>query len=487
MLLRRGAKMASGACNDGEPRAARAGLRLKTILSGWAGLAMFGCGQAALAQTASPPAQSPAPARVQASAAAAAPQFQPLSPLEVSQLRQLVLQQQSRLDNQERELLRQRQQLANQAEAMRTAGLGAVPPLPSATPPMPAQANGGQQNASAMAQNQQSAPQAARPQLIPPPSAPTQTASAEADRPRSQRQADQLLLDAGGVLLPRWHWQIEPSLDWTHISSDRVNISGYTVFNSIVIGTIRVDDVTRDIGSFAVSGRVGLPRRTQLDLRVPYQYRVDRETLGVGTADLRDQYTEGGHLGDVEATASWQPFVAKGIIPATILRLRARFPTGESAFEIPRIPTGAGGQTKLIRPPSGSGHYVLEPGFTAVWRSDPLVLFIGAARSFPIERDFPVFGKIEPGPVTSFFAGLNLAVNERSSLNISFSNQLTASTRQNGLKLIGTPSNDARLGIGGSFGITETQSVSVTLQMGLTDQSPAYALSIGVPISLGQP
>jgi hypothetical protein len=454
-------------------RAVRVGLRFSTMLSGLAGLAVMTSSQAALAQAA--PARAPTPAP--------APQFQPLSPLEVSQLRQLVLQQQTRLDNQERELLRQRQQLVSQAEAMRVAGIATTPPSLAA-----ASAQG---SAQMMAQNQQPAPAAApvtvRPQVIPPAPTPTQTASTEGDRPRSQRQADALLLDAGGVLLPRWHWQVEPSLDWTHISSDRVNISGYTVFNSIVIGTIRVDDVTRDIGSFSLSGRVGLPRRTQIDVRVPYQYRVDRETLGVGTADLRDQYTEGGHLGDVEATASWQPLVAKGVIPATILRLRARFPTGESAFEIPRIPTGAGGQTKLDRPPSGSGHYVLEPGFTAVWRSDPLVLFLGAARSFPITRDFPVFGKIEPGPVTSFFAGLNLAVNERSSLNISFSNQLTASTRQNGLKLVGTPSNDARLGIGGSFGITETQSISATLQMGLTDQSPAYAISIGVPISIGRP
>ena len=202
---------------------------------------------------------------------------------------------------------------------------------------------------------------------------------------------------------------------------------------------------------------------------------------------MRDQITEGGHLGDVELTGSWQPLVARGIIPATILRLRARFPTGESAFEIPRITTGAGGQTKLVRPPSGSGHYVLEPGFTAVWRSDPLVLFLGGARSFPIKRDFPVFGSIEPGATTSFFAGLNLAVNERSSLNLSFSNQLTASTRQNGLKLIGTPTNDARLSVGGSFGLSETQSISVTFQMGLTDQSPAYAISIGVPLAIGRP
>lgn len=445
-------------------------LRATTAIYGLVSVLALSLSTQALAQTAPPVPPTPA---------AVPPTFVPLSPLEISQLRQLVIQQQTRLDNQERELLRQRRLIQAQSEAAHASNL-AVPPVPEAGPPPVSVAQGSQNAESQPSLN----PAAAR---VASPAPPTQVASADADRPRSQRQADQLLLDAGGVLLPRWRWQIEPGLDWTHISSDRVNISGYTVFNSIVIGTIRVDDVSRDIGSFSLSGRVGLPRRTQLDLRIPYQYRVDRETLGVGTSDLRDQLTEGGHLGDIEATASWQPLVARGVIPATILRLRARFPTGESAFEIPRISTGAGGQTKLIRPPSGSGHYVLEPGFTAVWRSDPLVLFLGGSRSFPIKRDFPVFGSIEPGETTSFFAGLNLAVNERSSLNLSFSNQLTASTRQNGLKLIGTPTNDARLGIGGSFGLSESQSVSVTLQVGLTDQSPAYAISIGIPISIGRP
>lgn len=457
-------------------------IRLSVWFAGFVSTLALGAATQAFAQASPTPPNAAAPATP-----ASPPAFVPLSPLEISQLRQLVIQQQTRLDNQERELLRQRRQIQAQGEALQ-ATRNAIPAMPDAGPPPVdmAQNNQGSGQSQPQPQPQPQGQAQSRP-AAPPASPPVQVASAESERPRSQRQADQLLLDAGGVLLPRWKWQIEPGLDWTHISSDRVNVSGYTVFNSIVIGTIRVDDVSRDIGSFSLSGRVGLPRRTQLDLRIPYQYRVDRETLGVGTADLRDQITEGGHIGDVEATASWQPLVAKGIIPATILRLRARFPTGESAFEIPRISTGAGGQTKLIRPPSGSGHYVLEPGFTAVWRSDPLVLFLGASRSFPIKRDYPVFGTIEPGETTSFFAGLNLAVNERSSLNISFSNQLTASTRQNGLKLIGTPTNDARLGIGGSFGLTETQSVSVTFQMGLTDQSPAYAISVGVPIALGQP
>jgi hypothetical protein len=437
-------------------------LLVKTPLYPSFGLMVLFCASSAFAQSASqsvPPQQSVSSLTPTTSA-----NFVPLSPLEISQLRQLVIQQQARLDSQERELLRQRRQIQLQIDANHAVA-SSVPQMPDAGPP-PISTAQAQQNA-----------QVAR-VTVPTPIPPSQVANAEGERPRSERQADQLLLDAGGVLLPRWRWQIEPSFDWTHISSDRVNISGYTVFNSIVIGTIRVDDVSRDIGSFSLSGRVGLPRRTQIDLRVPYQYRVDRETLGVGTADLRDQVTEGGHIGDIEATASWQPLVARGIVPATILRLRA--------FEIPRISSGAGGQTKLVRPPSGSGHYVLEPGFTTVWRSDPLVLFLGASRSFPIERDFPVFGNIEPGQTTSFFAGLNLAVNERSSLNLSFSNQLTASTKQNGVKLIGTPTNDARLGIGGSFGLSESQSLSVTFQMGLTDQSPAYAISIGVPLAIGR-
>src|SRR5580698_5953572 len=109
------------------------------------------------------------------------------------------------LDAQRAELNELRQELRNQSALLRRAGLGDANSL------------GRVNEHSIIRIADQSAP-------VP---APVNAASAE--RPRPVRQADQLLVDAGGVLLPRWTLQVEPSLTETHVSNPRVNIFGYTV------------------------------------------------------------------------------------------------------------------------------------------------------------------------------------------------------------------------------------------------------------------
>src|SRR5579872_3151995 len=154
------------------------------------------------------------------------------------------------------------------------------------------------------------------------PPAETAQGGASAERPKSERQAEQLLVDAGGVLLPRWTAQFEPAVDETHASNPRVNIFGYTIFNAINIGTIRVDDVQQDVINTAFSARLGLPFRTQVDFRVPYTFAFSHIVKGVGAGMPTNFNTDGMHIGDTQATVSWQPVVEKGWIPAVILRVR---------------------------------------------------------------------------------------------------------------------------------------------------------------------
>jgi hypothetical protein len=343
----------------------------------------------------------------------------------------------------------------------------------------------------------------------------TSQGGATADRPRSERAADQLLVEAGGVLLPRWTLQVEPSADVTHVSNPRVNIFGYTIFNAINIGTIRVDDISQDILNTTLSARLGLPHRTQFDIRVPFTQAFVRQTKGIGTGVISELSTQGHHLGDIQATFSWQPVVERNWIPAIVLRARATIPTGESVFQIPLVQglnQTNGAETDLVRAPTGSGYYSIEPGFTAVWRSDPLVLFIGGsyAHTFPTShyvtllttyspdpvthqlvatRSSHDYGILDPGDVIAFNAGVNFAVNERASLNFSFVDQYSTYTRQRAVHgryatLYGTSVNDARLGVGASFGLTDNVALVVNAGMGLTDQSPGYTFAVSLPITL---
>lgn len=306
---------------------------------------------------------------------------------------------------------------------------------------------------------------------------------ATAERPQSDKAVDQLLLDQGGVLLPRNTLQIEPSLDYTSISSDRVNISGFSIFNAILIGTIRVDDVNRDILTGAVTARYGTGHRTQVDLRVPFVYRNDTETTGIGTGDAMERHTSGYGLGDIGLTIAWQPLAAKGGRPAAILRVQAEYPTGKSAFEIERIaPTENSPERVLVEAPTGSGFYTVSPGVTFVWPIDPVVMFAGGAYNYTFGRRFDEFGFVEPGHGFEFFAGMNMSINERVSMNFSFLDKQRFATVANGVKIPGSGTHDARLSLGASVGISDRASLVISSSTGLTDKSPDFAFSVRLPI-----
>jgi len=339
---------------------------------------------------------------------------------------------------------------------------------------------------------QVAARQETAPQNQPPATAPAQQQAdapasgeqmAEAERPQSDRALDQLLVDQGGVLLPKGVLQIEPSIDYTSISSDRVNISGFSIFDAIVIGTIRVDDVNRDILTGAVTARYGTSSRSQVDLRVPYVYRNDTETTGVGTGDALERSTDGNGLGDISLTLSYQALTAKGGRPATIFRVQGEFPTGKSAFEIDRVaPSEDSPERILVEAPTGSGFYTISPGVTFVWPIDPVVLFAGGAFNYTFSREFDEFGLVEPGHGFEFFTGMNMSINERVSMNFSFLDKQRFATSSDGVKIPGSGTHDARLSLGASVGLSDRASLVVSSSAGLTDESPDFAFSVRLPI-----
>jgi uncharacterized coiled-coil protein SlyX len=317
-----------------------------------------------------------------------------------------------------------------------------------------------------------------------PPAPAQQQQAADAERPKSEKGVDQLLLDQGGVLLPVGKFQIESGIDYTSISSDNVNISGFSIFNAIVIGTIRVDDVSRDILTGALALRYGLHNRVQIDARIPFVYRNDSETTGIGTGDAMTRHTKGHGLGDISATVSYQPFSARGWRPATILRLQGEFATGKSAFEIPRVPAEEGSPERILtQAPTGSGFYTLSPGVNFVWPTDPVVLFAGGNFNYSLKRRFAEFGLVEPGSGFEYYAGVNLSINELVSLNFSLLNKHRFKTRLNGVALPGSSSNDARLTFGASIGLTERVSLVLSASNGLTDESPDFTFSARLPIA----
>jgi hypothetical protein len=329
-------------------------------------------------------------------------------------------------------------------------------------------------------------PQTPAGEVQPAPGEPGAAKTTEEERPKSEKPTELLLLEAGGILLPEGRLILEPSVEYDHISGNRVNISGFTIFDAIVIGTIRVDSLDRDIVTSELTARYGITNRVQVDFQAPYVYRRDTAVRGIGTGTVTESTVTGNDIGDMQGTVEWQPITGHGSIPDTIFRLSVRAPTGSSAFEIPTepVPGGNPGETQLTSAPTGTGFWGAGPGVTAVWRTDPVVLFGGGAYTFNFSRTFDNFGKIEPGDTYEFFGGMNFAINEAVSLNMSFIDQITDSTKQNGVTSPGTAANDARLILGTSVGITPYVSLLVSAGAGLTDQSPDFTFTVSAPITL---
>ena len=417
-------------------------------------------------------------------AAAAADEISPAVLEQLKELQRVVDEQQKIIDEQQRRLTKlERQAVApgvtaagvqpaiyNQGSGVASPGLyaqaGPVPPAPVAPVPVPPVAP--------------SEP----PEAAPPPEPPE--AELEEERPEEiEKPKEELLLESGAVLLPAGVLQIEPMIDYTHTSSDRVNILGFTIFEAIVIGLIRVDEIERDVIRPTINARYGLTNRLQLETTVPGVYREDSEILGVGTAGQSEIITDNFDIGDVEIGAAYQLLTQREWIPGTVLRLRGRFPTGRSAFDIDTttVTVNETQRTILEETPTGSGFYAVAPGVTFILRSDPVAFYGGGSYTVNLMRDREEFGEIDPGDTAEFFLGMNVALSDRVGMNLSLVDQITEKTLQNGEEQVGSDSNDARISLGGSYGLTPDVSILASASVGLTDESPDFVFTLSLPIN----
>lgn len=311
---------------------------------------------------------------------------------------------------------------------------------------------------------------------------PPQALPAEEERPKAEKPTEQLLVQQNAILLPAGTIQIEPGLDYQHYYNNSVNIAGFTIFNAIVIGTIDVDKVDRTIVTGSVTGRYGIFNRLQADVRVPYVYRTDSTIFGVGTSTVSDVSISGNGMGDTEVGLSYQPLIGSGAIPNVIVRARGVIPTGISPFDVGTQTIN--GRKILKTAPTGNGYYAAGLQATGVWRTDPLVLYAGAGFTY----NFPFnpgaqFGEIKPGNTVNWVGGAVVALNDTVSLNLSLQASQSFASFQNGTKVLGSESSDARLLLGTSIGITRNMTLLITGTVGLTTDAPAYGVTVSLPFS----
>ncbi|BAL22567.1 hypothetical protein AZKH_0221 [Azoarcus sp. KH32C] len=307
------------------------------------------------------------------------------------------------------------------------------------------------------------------------------------------------IFEQPGVLTPRDKWVVEPSLQYSHSSSDRIALIGYTVIPAILIGLIDVREVKSNSFIGALTVRRGITNRFELEGKFPYVYRSDTSVsrpVGAGAAADQAFDVDGRGIGDIELTGRYQLNDGGAENPYYVGWLRLKTRTGRDPFEVKvdrtiRGTTGTGLQTEL---PTGSGFYTLTPGLTVLVPSDPVVFFGGVSYQYSLKRDNVkqktndgdiALGDVEAGGAFGFNFGMGLALNERSSFSIGYDHLSVGKLRVNGR----TPRSSVRselgtLLLGYSYRLNSGKTINLSLGAGLTNDTPDVQITLRVPITL---
>ncbi len=236
-----------------------------------------------------------------------------------------------------------------------------------------------------------------------------------------------------------------------------------------------------------------------LSAEVPYLYRISNfrsggaggNASGLIETTVRDQ-----GLGDITAGASYRLFRETAGRPDIVINARVKAPTGKHPFgvELREIEGSEGNLSVPERLSTGTGVWGMSLGVSALKTIDPLVVF----GSFTYFRNFPKNfgdideaqgdqpGRVDIGDAYQFGAGVAFALNEKSSISLSYNERLVGRTRirragQDWQNIVGSQANVGFVNIGATFSLSRHLSLISTVGIGLTDDSPDLAVSVRLP------
>ncbi len=298
---------------------------------------------------------------------------------------------------------------------------------------------------------------------------PTAAAAAAAARPNELTRSSEIegvathlipRVEKGGVLLPKGRLQVEPTISYSHVSSNRVGLSGFSVFDVIFIGEIRSDKINRDIVTSSLNTRYGVTNNLEAELDIPTQFQHE-ETLS-GPIDNRQQSIKNrSGFTDLSGALFYQFAHEHGAIPNLIANIKVKAPTGEA-------------------PSLGSGSWGLKGGLTMVKTSDPVALFtnMGYSLNFPGS----VRGmSVDPGDSFEYSAGLAYALNYNLAINGGFEQIFIGESKSNGVSVKGSRLVISNLKAGINYALTKNLTLDFSVGAGLTEDSPDVTVTFSLP------
>jgi hypothetical protein len=287
-------------------------------------------------------------------------------------------------------------------------------------------------------------------------------------------------------MTPAGTFVIDPSIEFTHSSSNRLVFRGVEIVSGVQIGVIEASDADRDAVVGTTAARFGLTNRIELEARVPTLYRNDRVmTLAQQNNQVTRSFSlDGGGTGDAEAAMRYQINSGRNGWPIFIGSLRAKSDTGTGPFDVERDSQGVA--TELA---TGSGFWGFEPGISVLRPSDPAVLFANASYLFHMPKEVDKtfgnthVGEVDPGDSIGASLGFGFALNPEFSFSLGYKHNYIFPTKTE-LGNTVQESEDLQVGamlLGMSYRLSDKVTLSGNLEFGMTSDAPDTRFVLRIP------
>jgi hypothetical protein len=261
------------------------------------------------------------------------------------------------------------------------------------------------------------------------------------------------------LLLPFGKAELRPSFSYTRDETDALVL----LFTEDGLFTGQ-SEVRRDEFDFGLGLRVGLPLDAQFELNLPF--RIVDQSLS-RFPDRSEQEDTGSGLGDVSLG-----------LAKTLLREGRWWPDliGRVTWDT------ASGERRDNEVALNGDFDEIRGSLTALKRQDPLA-FVGAVSyQTAFEQD-----DIDPGDELGFSIGTVLAASPETSLRLALSQAFVQEAEVDGGRIRGSDQVMASLTLGAAAVLGRGLLVDVSADVGLTDDAPDYAISVGLPIRFDLP
>jgi hypothetical protein len=299
-------------------------------------------------------------------------------------------------------------------------------------------------------------------------------------------------------------FSIDPGVSYSHFSNAQLNLNGFLALDAIFLGMISIDQTNADVITTDITARYGIGR-LQADVNVPYLYRRSNfRSGGAGgnASGLTETNITTRGLGDVSAGLSYRVMKETAARPDIVVNIRGKAPTGRDPFGVGLIEVpGSEGNLKVPSQLStGSGVWGAAAGVSILKTIDPMVVFGSFTYFHNFKHHFDDLdetqdkqpGEAKLGDALQYGLGIAFALNDRSSLNTSFTERFV---RHSKLRpdpatpgadvpwqtVVGSEANVGVLNFGATFSLSSRLTLLSNIGVGITQDSPDMTFTVRLP------